>query len=229
MFKKKLHRRKWKQGDGGKNIPLKKFFFSLILAGIAYVGLITVERSLLEDYEHVTVMRVKQEIEENTEFTKENVEEYFYSDEIPIGLKSKNAITAYDAVIGRVSKVKLDEGDILSSTKLIKKNDILQNLIEPVEVSFEVSDLSQVVGGILRQGDLIDISVVSTINKTSNEVLRSAYIEKVFDTNGKRIEKSQKSESAVILNILIDSKEVKGFNEKISQGDVRVSKRKNFN
>lgn len=93
-----------------------------------------------------------------------------------------------------------------------------------MEVSFEASDLSQVVGGILRKGDIINISVINSLSKTNMEVLNSAYVEKVFDTSGVRIEKTQKDASAVILNVIIDNSAVKDFNEKISTGEVRVSR-----
>lgn len=223
VFKKKLRRTKLNLESKKKN-PIKKFLFSLGLAIIAYIALISVEKSLLEDYTPCKILRAKTNIEENTEFTEENVQEYFYSDEIPSRLKSIHTVDTYDKLIGTISAIAFEEGDIVSSTRLIKKNDILMNINNPVEVSFKASDLSQVVGGILRQGDVINISVINSVSKLNTEVLNQAYVEKVFDTNGQKIEKTQKQASAVILNIIIDSDEVKQFNEKISLGQVRVSR-----
>lgn len=120
--------------------------------------------------------------------------------------------------------VSLDKGEIISKNRLISKTNILKGITHPVEVSFEASDLSQVVGGILRKGDIINISVINSLSKTNMEVLNSAYVEKVFDTSGVRIEKTQKDASAVILNVIIDNSAVKDFNEKISTGEVRVSR-----
>jgi len=123
-----------------------------------------------------------------------------------------------------VTCVSLDKGEIISKNRLISKTNILKGITHPVEVSFEASDLSQVVGGILRKGDIINISVINSLSKTNMEVLNSAYVEKVFDTSGVRIEKTQKDASAVILNVIIDNSAVKDFNEKISTGEVRVSR-----
>ena len=224
MFRRRLLRKNNDSGKKNKNNPIKKFLFSFLLAVIAYIGLINVEKSLLQDYEHCKILRAKSYIEENTEFTKENVKNYFYSDDIPVKLKTAKSIQSFDDIVGSITCVSLEKGEIISKTRLIAKTNILKEITHPVEVSFEASDLSQVVGGIIRKGDIINISVVNSLNKTNMEVLNSAYVEKVFDTSGHRIDKTQKEASAVILNVMIDSSDVKDFNEKITMGEVRVSK-----
>jgi hypothetical protein len=223
-----MFRRKLKQKSIGnkknKSYPIKKFLFSLILAILAYLGLVSAEKSILQAYEKCTVVLVKKEIEENTVITKSNAEEYFYLAEIPSKLKTKYTATSYKELIENIACVPLAKGEIVSKSRFMKIQKILKEIHDPVEVSIEASDLSQMVGGILRQGDIINISVVNNVSKVNQEVMNSVYVTKVFDTNGKRISKTQKDASAVIINVIIDRKEIQNFNEKISLGDVRVCK-----
>ena len=221
---KKIHKSK---GDK-VTYSIRKFIFSLLLAVVAYIGLINIEKSMLNDYKHCSLLRAKCSIDSNTEFTKDNIKKYFYLDEIPARLKSDDTLDSYDNLIGTISSSSFQEGEIISKARLLKKSDILKDIKNPVEVSFEAADLSQVVGGIIRQGDIIQISVVNSTKRTTTNVLDYAYVEKVFDTNGQSIDKTQKESSAVILNIVIDRDEVKEFNEKIILGEVRVSKINKF-
>lgn len=223
-----MFRRKLKQKSNGnkknKSYPIKKFLFSLILAILAYLGLVSAEKSILQAYQKCTVVLVKKEIEENTVITNANAEEYFCLAEIPSKLKTNHTASSYKELIENIACVPLAKGEIVSKSRFMKIEEILKEIHDPVEVSLEASDLSQMVGGILRQGDIINISVVNNVSKVNQEVLNSVYVTKVFDTNGKRISKTQKDVSAVILNVIIDRKEIQNFNEKISLGDVRVCK-----
>lgn len=204
--------------------PIKKFIFSFLLAVLAYLGLISAEKSFLEDYEPEDIVRTKIKIEQNTEFTKENVGDFFYVDEVPAKVKIKNSVTAIEEVIGSVSSTTLEEGELVLASRLVKKKDLLHKIIHPVEVSIEADNLSQVVGGILRQGDLINISVLDHVTKSNVKVLEYVYVEKVFDTNGQRIEKSHQQASAYVLNVIIDRSQLDRFNEIIAKGEVCISK-----
>lgn len=224
LFKKNLVKKGNVSSKKSKEIPIKKFLFSFLIAIVAYAGLIYAERSFLQDYQKANVLMAKKHIDEHTEFNKENVKDYFEIKKIPAIFKTSNSVVTYDAMIDQISSVVIEKGEIIMKTRLLSKSSVLKDIKDPMEVGFEVSDLSQVVGGTLRQGDIIDIAVVNNVTKENTDILQNVYISKVFDTNGKKLEKTQKDAAAVVLNVIIDSSQVQSFNEKITSGDIRVSR-----
>lgn len=203
---------------------LKPLIFSFIISILFFFILIGLETRIMNNYEKTEVVVAKEMIVDGTEITKENVNTYFTLTDVDATLKTDSAFTSIENLSGYIVRNTIDKNEIISSHGLIKKDDIIEKLISPVKVSFKASDISQVVGGTLRSGDLIDISVVNNKSGKAEKVLREVYISEVFSNSGTRIEKGDNTSSAMIINVLISKENENEFNEKVSKEMIRISK-----
>lgn len=218
MFKKN------KNNKEPKKVSLKLIFFSLVAAISIFFVLIKVEASILEDYEKNTVVVALQEVKNGVEITNENVEDYFKIKDVDKTLITNNTVEILDYMIGYIVKNDISMGEIVSKNDLIAKSSILANIKEPIETSFKASDLSEVVGGVLRPGDLINISVINKETAENDEIIKNVYVSQSFDSSGSGLDQETEDKSALTINIIIDKEFESEFNSRINQGKVRVSK-----
>lgn len=219
----KLHQQKEKKKDRN----LKLLVISFILAVLLFIVLVAIEKSILSDYERTWVVVAAREVEPGTEITAENVQEFFVRMEMDVSKKPEQASSDLKDLENMVVMQPLVLNEIVLPHHLAAKESLLQDIRNPIEIGFQVSHPDQVVGGILRPGDLIDISVVQkeqqSMSERNMEILQHAYISRVFDANGTPIERGQNT-PAVIINIIIDKENEGKLNEAIAGGTVRVSK-----
>ena len=102
-------------------------------------------------------------------------------------------------------------------------NDKFKDIDDLVEVSFNVSDISQVVGGILRSGDIIDISIIDNNTNESMIVLEDIYVDKAISSDGLQIDRSSDL-SALTINILVSKDDSEKLNSYLNKGTLRISK-----
>lgn len=215
-----------------------KFLISLLLAVAVTMGLITYEDYKLSDYETVTVLCVNKNMDtiaEGTVITEENADEYFYTMEVQKELATKNALTSVDELIGKKTSVEMYANEIVTSADFTDVNDELSSIIDPVETSINASDLSQLVGGILREGDIIDISIIGEEGEVIYK-LDGVYVTKAFNTSGEMIDKNASNhadadsnetvsnENAMIVNVIMSKSDEQALNRHINNGRIRVAK-----
>lgn len=203
---------------------LKPIIFSLIISTLLFFVLIGLEVSILEKYEKTEVVIAKNNIESGTEITSVNKEILFGLKEVDVSLKTEASFVSLSDLEGYIVRGDIEKSEIVSGNNLIKKSSVLAVLNEPVEVAFKAEDISQVVGGILRTGDLIDISVVNSYTKQTEKIFSNVYVSKVFNSGGIEIDKVEKDNPSVVVNVLIDKETENIFNEKILSGIVRISR-----
>ncbi|MDU3356017.1 SAF domain-containing protein, partial [Clostridium sp.] len=101
------------------------------------------------------------DIDKGTVITEENISKLFTEkNNIDGALEVSGAVKTKDDLINKVAKENINKGEVVSNNSFISKDDKFKDIDDLVEVSFNVSDISQVVGGILRSGDIIDISII---------------------------------------------------------------------
>lgn len=220
----KLHQQKEKKKDRN----LKLLVISMILAVLLFVALLVIERGILADYERTWVVVAARDVETGTEITADNVRDFFTRIEMDVNKKPVQSTREMRELENMVVMQPLVRNEIVLSHHVVAKETLLQDIRDPIEIGFQVSHPDQVVGGILRAGDLIDISVVQRDLEAESEkniqILQHAYISRVFDANGSPIERYGQDTPAVIINIIIDKENEGKFNEAITGGTVRVSK-----
>jgi len=211
-----------KKGKG--NMDLKRMAVSFLVAAVLFVSLMSLEKSILNKKKTTAAVKAAAEIKEDMVITEENVKEMFEDTTIPGGLAVDGTIVSMDQLIGQITTKDIKTNEIVYEDAVIPKEDVLSDIEEPIEASILVNDISQVVGGILREGDLVSIAVVDDSTGTNEEIFDRVYVTKALNSSGKETAKGDSETSAVVLNLIIDKKDEARLNEKISLGRVRVSK-----
>lgn len=196
---------------------------ALTTAAIVFIMLLNVEKTMLEDYEKTTVVVAKTEIAKGVTLTEENIGQYVEEKEVPLDMVPTYAFTM-DEVISCVASNTIYEGVIISDGIVEKKEEVIKELREPMIVGFGADDLYQVVGGVLRPGDRIDIYHIGKEENASVYVWENIYIEEVFDNSGASLSRSDTTTPAQRINVYMEETEVALFFEVLEKGTVRVAK-----
>lgn len=202
---------------------ITSLIISLILAIIVFIGLTVVESKIIAPQGKVKVYVATKDLNKGTLITKENVNEYFAREIIQGNLKVSNAVENENSLIDHLVGENINKGAVVANNYFIDKNNILNKIENPVEVSFTTNDVSTVLGGIIRAGDIVDLSVVK--DKNSENLVKDAYVTKVFSQDNTELKRDDKKPSMTI-NVIIPQALVKDFNTAVSEGQIRVSMNK---
>ena len=233
MFGRKEDTKQRKKTEKGKY----KILISAILACAVTVGLIKYQEQALSKYETVGVVCVKQSVKslkEGTVINEETVKKYFSVEQRQKNTVSSNALMDMEKLIGKRTSIELYANDVITTAQFSDINEKLHEISDPVETSINATDLSQLVGGILREGDTIDISVIGDEGQLVYE-LRDVYVTKAFDSSGQIIDENlneagdgtTSNENAMIINVIIEKSDEALLDQQLSNGVVRIAKTNN--
>ena len=233
MFGRKEDTKQRKKTEKGKY----KILISAILACAVTVGLIKYQEQALSKYETVGVVCVKpsvKSLKEGTVINEETVKKYFSVEQRQKNTVSSNALMDMEKLIGKRTSIELYANDVITTAQFSDINEKLHEISDPVETSINATDLSQRVGGILREGDTIDISVIGDEGQLVYE-LRDVYVTKAFDSSGQIIDENldeagdgtTSNENAMIINVIIEKSDEALLDQQLSNGVVRIAKTNN--
>lgn len=207
-----------------KNIKPKSLIISACVAIVVFIALLFVEKSLLKPNGTVEGFVAVSDIDKGTVITEENISKLFTEkNNIDGALEVTGAVKTKDELINKVAKENINKGEVVSNNSFISKDDKFKDIDDLVEVSFNVSDISQVVGGILRTGDIIDISIIDNNTSESLSVLEDVYVDKAISSDGLQIDRSSDL-SALTINILVSKDDSEKLNSYLNKGTLRISK-----
>lgn len=207
-----------------KNIKPKSLIISACVAIVVFIALLFVEKSLLKPNGTVEGFVAVSDIDKGTVITEENISKLFTEkNNIDGALEVTGAVKTKDELINKVAKENINNGEVVSNNSFISKDDKFKDIDDLVEVSFNVSDISQVVGGILRSGDIIDISIIDNNTNESMIVLEDIYVDKAISSDGLQIDRSSDL-SALTINILVSKDDSEKLNSYLNKGTLRISK-----
>ena len=211
-----------------KNKGEKKFgkiAISLIISIILFVGLLVLESNITSPNGKVEVVKAVNNIKEGTVIDENNKDSLFEVVTVDGSLDFETVLRNTDELVGRIIDTEIKKGEIISSKRLIDKDSVLGKIENPVETSVRVTDISQVVGGILREGDIIDISVVNSTTTENEKVLEGVYVSKAFSSDGTEVDRNS-GISVLTVNIIVSPEDEAKLNQAIELGTIRVSKMK---
>ncbi|CUQ30718.1 SAF domain-containing protein [Clostridium baratii] len=194
---------------------------SLFLTIVVFIGLLIVQKNIISPHGKATVYIATQDLSKGTLITKENINSLFTTQVVDGQLKVSNAVDNKNNLIDHVVTENLNKGTVIAKNYFLDKNNILNKIDNPTEVSFTTNDVSNVLGGVIREGDLINISIVNKDNR-SKELLKNAYVTKVFAQDNTELKRGDDKPSMTI-NIIIPGSLVQEFNTGVSNGNIRVS------
>lgn len=201
-----------------------KVVISLIIAIILFVALLFIESKVIAPNGTTNVVIATSDIDKGVVITSENVNTYFKEKENVDGeLEVSNSIKSLDELIDTKVNSNINKGEVVSQNDVLDKESILADIQDPIEVSLKVEDISQMVGGTVREGDMIDISVVDEISLENKAVLSNVYVNKAFGADGVEISRDN-STSVLVVNIIISKEDEAILNSSLETGVVRISK-----
>ena len=206
-----------------KKKNFKKTTISLLVAIIVFFGLLVIESNILTPNGTSKVLIATDEIQKGVEINSNNIDTYFKVKNVDGELSVTNYISDKEDLLNLISNETINKGQVISANNFVDKDDFLSKIENPVEVSFKVTDISQTVGGILRQGDIIDISVINSTTNEVEKVLSEVYVAKAMSSDGQELTREQEL-SAMVINIIISSQDEEKLNSKLNLGTIRVSK-----
>lgn len=207
----------------GKKSKFSHIVISLIGAIILFCVLLGVEAKILAPNGKAKVLIAKSDIAENTVINSKNIDKLFKEKEVDGELEVTKSVKDKKNLINTVTTKEINKNEVISKNSFMDKDNLLTKIENPVETSIKVSDLSQVVGGILREGDIIDISVINSTSGESKVVLENVYVDKAIASDGTEIDRENDA-VATVLNIIISKEEEEILNTEIDKGTVRIRK-----
>lgn len=215
---------------------------SLLVAVIVYAVMLNAEKTALSEYEKGTVYVTTKPVPKGTMITAD----YITQKEVDKSLIPSGAVSRPEDLTDLISVYEVDQGSIITAGMLISVNDITKDMEQPVVAGFKADDLYQVVGGVLRSGDRINIyQVDENANKgdtsqslantdaegnwtetysTASLVWGNVFVQEVFDSAGTVISTADTTTPAQRINIYMDNDNVAVFYAALAQGSLRVVK-----
>ena len=204
----------------GRTPDVKVLVYSFVVTLTLYALLLFIERTVLSSDDYTTVYVAQTDIGRNTVITADNSGILFAAKERKSDWLPDNCITDISQLVG------------MMTVQDIVKNEVMTDSIEsPIEVAMNANNLSQVVGGILREGDRINIwSVTETNNNgvgkvTAEKICDYAYVTRVFTAAGVQVNADSGNDSAaMVINIIIPEEKEQEFNIALEKGTLRVGR-----
>ena len=206
---------------GGLVIPL---VFSVVI----YFVLLGFETLLLQDRETVSVVTVSQDIPVGTILNETNVGSYVTVTEISKQLAFDGTFSSVEQISG-ITDVEIKKGQILSKSEIRSLDEGYQDMEDAVEISLKAADLSNMVSGIIRGGDYVNLLYLGTRVDGSAGILKQmdqVYVSDVFDSSCVRIPKSDTETAAAYINVIVSQETAEEISVAQAEGQLVISKSK---
>lgn len=219
---------KVKKEKGG--VSAKVILCSVIVAAVLYALLIFVEKSIVDSEATKQVYVSVKEVPKDILVTDENMSEYFALKERPLSAVPDNAVSDGKELMGKYTDRVIDKNEILTGKSFSSLDERTRGIEHPIEVSLNASSLSQMVGGVIRAGDYINIWAVKNSNINGESVTESknicthAYVTRTFTSSGEEAAGDDKDKATLVINIIIPAEQEEEFNRAIVEGTVRVGR-----
>ncbi len=188
-----------------------------------FLLMLQIEKHALADYEKGTIYVAAREIPEGTLLTEQNIAGYLEQRELDESCIPETALSEGSALSGKFAVFSIEKGVLLTEGMFDTLEEVTQNMKEPVIAGFKAEDLYQVVGGVLRAGDVVHIYAVAEDGQ-ARLVWQNVFVEQVFDGAGNTISNEDRATSAQRVNVYLDKEDVEEFYTQLAGGSLRVVK-----
>ncbi|MBO5986540.1 MAG: SAF domain-containing protein [Lachnospiraceae bacterium] len=196
---------------------------AFLAAAAVYVALLEAEKNMLQSYEKTEVFVAAKEIPAGEVVTEENCAVYFSAEAVDAAVVPETAILTLNDVNGLIARALIEKGVVLTAGMFQPLDEVTAGMKEPVVAGFRADDLCQVVGGVLRAGDLIHV-YSSEEEQGTFLIWENVYVQQVFDSKGTAIPNEDQATAAQRINVFLDKEDVEDFYSRLDQGTLRVVK-----
>lgn len=234
---KKAKEKEMQSGSQAVKIKLhsaRRLVISFVISAMFFCLCLVLIRSLTAEEETVSVWITTKEIPENLKVS-DTWAGYCERKEVPVSLAPEGAVQDIGQIMGQYAECSISKNQILSSGMFRDKAAAAALFEEPIEVSVGAGSLAQIVGGTVREGDLVNISAVkgsyvtsadgvSTYSYQAIPITEKAYVTKTFTTAGAVVDSQDTEQPVTIINIIISAEQENAFNTALEEGTLRISR-----
>ena len=197
---------------------VKVLVYSFVVTLTLYALLLFIERTVLSSDDYTVI-------------TADNLGILFAAKERKSDWLPDNCITDISQLVGMMTVQDIVKNEVMTDRAVSAQDRRAAGIESPIEVAMNANNLSQVVGGILREGDRINIwSVTETNNNgvgkvTAEKICDYAYVTRVFTAAGVQVNAASGNDSAaMVINIIIPEEKEQEFNIALGKGTLRVGR-----
>lgn len=195
---------------------------ALLSAVIVFAVMVQMEKNILTQYEKGMIYVAAEEIPRGEIVTEDNYTRFFAQQQLDSSCIPPTAISSPDQIRGLVAKTDIEQGVLLTVGMFESVDEVLSTMEKPVIAGFKAEDLYQVVSGVLRSGDRVNIYSVKEDIVTL--VWQDVFVQQVFDASGSAIAGSDRNTAAQRINVYLDQEDVEQFYGELAAGSLRVVK-----
>lgn len=230
--KEQKEKAKLKEQKEARRFSVKLAFYSFIITILLYIIMVFVEKVIINAEDTILVYVSASDIEKDVDITWDNFDMYFKQEYRAISTLPGKIVTNANALVGMITDRQIQENEVITMDSFSSVDNRVKGIVNPVEISFNVANIAQVVGGVLREGDYINIWSVKTVRENgyndtkAEQICRLAYVTRAFTSTGAEVGRGVENsdEATVVINIIISAKDEAAFNKAIVDGTVRVSR-----
>lgn len=207
----------------GAGIWIGSITAAFLAAGVIYLVLLEMEKSVLEGYEKKVVFISDESIEKGQRMKMPEIEKSVKSVDVDSKVVPDTAIRNLTEIGERVAAINIEPGVILTAEMFENPQEILASMDNPVIAGFRAEDLYQVAGGILRAGDRIRVYTMEE-DLGTRLLWDELFIQQVFDGAGVSIEKNDTERAAQRINVYLEKEDVESFYNGLALGNLLAVK-----
>lgn len=195
---------------------------ALISAVAVFTVMVQMEKNILTQYEKGTIYVSATEVPRGEIVTEDNYSKYFAQQQLDSSCIPATALCSPDQIRGLVAKTDIEKGVLLTTGMFEPVDEVLAAMEKPVIAGFKAEDLYQVVSGVLRSGDRVNIYSVK--EEAVILVWQDIFVQQVFDASGTAIASGDTVTAAQRINVYLDQADVERFYGELASGSLRVVK-----
>ena len=209
------------------NATFIRIITCLMFAVVIFVILVNVEKNMMKKYEKISVVVCKENVSEQSDITKKNKKDYFEVIQVPKNIVPENIYKSLKEVPSGLTTKNIYKKEILIKDDIKSSKSFVKDIEDPVITSISIKSLDKAVGGVLRRGDRVDISLITDDSGSKSLLLSNVYIIEAMNSSGEKLTKDKK-EAATIFNIIVNKDDAQMLKEVVnSNKDLTLVKTNN--
>lgn len=213
-----------KEKNGKKSIWPGVILAAFLASMGTFFLLLHIEKNALSAYEKTYVWVSKAELAEGLEITEAAWNECFEQIEMDKNRVPERMVVNLSELNGMQTRIQISKGSIVTLSMFTDENSYTEGMYCPVVAGCKSEDLFQLVSGVLRKGDLVNMYTVNEELGETYLLWENVMVYQVFDASGNSIAPEDITTPAARVNLLLEEGYAEQFYNELNQGSLRMVK-----
>lgn len=177
------------------------------------------------DMKSVRVATVRKDIAKGTKITEENLKEFFELREVNKSMLPEHTMADLNQLKGQILCVPLQKNEIVTEKDMNNLARLKVSMLDPIELTFTATSVSDSVGGIIRSGDVINVGITYQTDegqaryRTAGE---NIYVIAAMDDSGKSVPPQDSKTACTMFRVIMEQQDAEKFLETLREGDETI-------